>query len=342
VGIVPKRWFTYHDDQDPTFPLGRATGVVFSMVPEVAFVLDNQPLVTAHELGHTYGFGEGYIPKTDGTCCDGLGKPAEGFWVDRELEVQPNTGPDKNKDIVGFAYDYMGSIPLNIVYPDQATERWSTDENFEKLFKQFLTQPTDPEILVVTGTITAGDTVTIEAMSRVAQGRVSQPPPGDTAVRAVDTGGTVVAEVPFTLDFRVFIDTARIVDTAPFGFAVPYPPTAAYVQVVHAGRVLVQVNITSKLLHDAVASIPDAGFREEPAEHRKELFNKIDALDKKLAKKDFNEARDILHDEIREELLEELINGYPTQSPLELSKDQLLSLVDELVQRLPQVQGKDH
>jgi len=119
--------------------------------------------------------------------------------------------------------------------------------------------------------------------------------------------------------------------TVPLGDA-----SAATVEIVHAGQVITRVAATTELLHDAVASIPDAGFREHPAQRRKELFKKIDALDKKLAKKDFSEARDILHDEIREELLEELINGYPTQSPLQLTKDQILSLVDELVQRLPQ------
>jgi hypothetical protein len=109
--------------------------------------------------------------------------------------------------------------------------------------------------------------------------------------------------------------------TVPLGDA-----SAATVEIVHAGQVITRVAATTKLLHDAVASIPDAGFREHPAQRRKELFKKIDALDKKLAKKDFSEAREILHDEIREDLLEDLINGYPTQSPLELSKDQILSL----------------
>jgi|SRR3989442_742753 Ca2+-binding EF-hand superfamily protein len=123
--------------------------------------------------------------------------------------------------------------------------------------------------------------------------------------------------------------------TVPLGDA-----SAATVEIVHAGQVITRVAATTKLLHDAVASIPDAGFREHPAQRRKELFKKIDALDKKLAKKDFSEAREILHDEIREDLLEDLINGYPTQSPLELSKDQILSLVDDLVQRLPQEQER--
>ncbi len=95
--------------------------------------------------------------------------------------------------------------------------------------------------------------------------------------------------------------------TVPLGDA-----SAATVEIVHAGQVITRVAATTKLLHDAVASIPDAGFREHPAQRRKELFKKIDALDKKLAKKDFSEAREILHDEIREDLLEDLINGYPT------------------------------
>ena len=98
--------------------------------------------------------------------------------------------------------------------------------------------------------------------------------------------------------------------TVPLGDA-----SAATVEIVHAGQVITRVAATTKLLHDAVASIPDAGFREHPAQRRKELFKKIDALDKKLAKKDFSEAREILHDEIREDLLEDLINGTPRSHP---------------------------
>jgi len=176
---------------------------------------------------------------------------------------------------------------------------------------------------VANGTIDAGDAT------------------GNMAIQVLDGNGGLLHEVRFQEDFTVFTDPPTTTDVAPFGFAISYPPTAAQVQIVRAGQVLVQVNVTTKLLHDAVATIPDAGFREDPAERRKELFKKIDALDKKLAKQDFSEAREILHDEIREEILEKLVNGYPTQSPDQLTKDQILSLVDELVQRLPQAQDKD-
>ncbi len=55
--------------------------------------------------------------------------------------------------------------------------------------------------------------------------------------------------------------------TVPLGDA-----SAATVEIVHAGQVITRVAATTKLLHDAVASIPDAGFREHPAQRRKELF----------------------------------------------------------------------
>lgn len=322
IGIVPSEWFSYHKIS--------AQGVVFKMVSEVAFVTDGSPLVTAHELGHTYGFGEGYETKDGKQCCTKYGNPASGYWVQRSVEV--------NK-----AIDYMGAFRGDGPYPPDPSHPstdptrqlpWTTPDHFADLFRQFRTEPNDPEVLLVTGTIAQDGTTTFGPMYRVPDGTVSQPLAGDAAVQVLDATGNIVAEVPFTVDFRMLSEPPITLDAAPFAFSVPYPADAAQVQVVRSGQVLARESVTKKLLRDAVASIPDAGFVKNPSQRRKALENKIDALDHQLATGDRSGAVDKLRNDIRPHLADWLVDGYPTVSPRQYTKTEILGLVDEMIQRL--------
>jgi hypothetical protein len=186
-------------------------------------VLDDRPLVTAHELGHTYGFGEGYVLNPDGTCCLSGGQLTSGFWVQRDQAVINSI-------------DYMGTSAGAINYPNQATQRWSTTDRFADLFRQFRTNATDPEVLLVTGTVNQNSAVRLGPMYRLLNNTASQSAPGDAAVRVLDSIGNIIAEVPFTVDFRVFTDPPTSLDTAPFAFAIPYPAAASEIQIVRGGK----------------------------------------------------------------------------------------------------------
>lgn len=316
VGIVPKRWFTYHQLGDST------EGVVFPMVSDAAFVLDERPLVTAHELGHTYGFGEGYKLNPNGTCCLSDGDPTKGFWVQRKLNIQTSI-------------DYMGDSLGAINYPDQATLRWSTPANFAELFRQFRTEPSDPETLLVTGTIDSTGAVVFGSMYRVANGIVSQGnATGDVSIKVLNTNGDVLADVSFKTDFRILTDPPMTTDRAPFAFAVPYPADATTIQMTKGNQVLARVQITTKLLRDAVNSIPDAGFIKNPAQRRDALLNKIDALDAQLANGSLTGASNKLRNDIRAYLENSLLDGYSTQTLQYYTKTAILGLVNELLQRL--------
>ena len=193
---------------------------------------------------------------------------------------------------------------LPIPYPDVAYERWTGPGEFAALFEQFVTTPGDPEVLLVTGNISQNGTASIDQLDRIAAGTVSQPPPGDGSVQVLDASGSIVTEVPFTVDFRLLTDPPITLNTAPFSFAVSYPPNAAQVQIVHTGQILARINVTTKLLYDAVASIPDAGFTQNPDQRRNALFSKIAALDQQLAAGDLTGARNNLQNDIRNILLD--------------------------------------
>jgi hypothetical protein len=98
--------------------------------------------------------------------------------------------------------------------------------------------------------------------------------------------------------------------------------------------VLARMLVTTKLLHDAVASVPDAGFLANPSDRRNALQNKIDALDTQLAAADLTGARNNLANDIRKHLVDWLLPDYPTQTQRQYTRAGILGLVDELLDRL--------
>ncbi len=275
-------------------------------------MLDGQPLVTAHELGHSYGF----LLHTNFS--------TTGFWVQRQLEVEA-------KD-----YMFLGLTQQEqqLPYPTQGTIRWTSSDHFGSLFRQFRTQTNDPEVLLVTGLVNRSGAVTIPFLYRTFNGRVDQSTTGDGAVQVLDSTGNALTEVGFATDFSVTdADPPVTLDSAPFALAVPYPPNATSVRIVIAGQVMADINVTTKLLHDAVDSIPDAAYSENPEQRRNALFNKIDALDSQLNSRDLVGARNKLGEDIRKHLDDWLVDGYAVQSPVQYAKSQILALIGELLAR---------
>jgi hypothetical protein len=323
IAIVPQFWFSYYG-------FGDTTGIhinhlLFPMVNEVAFIVDGSLFNAAHELGHSYGFGEEYTLTPDGKCCEYDGVETSGYWVELRKEVV-----DSN----GYMGDDPGYDPCSWPYGENSVLRWSTIDNFAKLFRQFRTHQDDPEVLLVTGMISKDLTVTFGPMYRKQDGTVSQPPAGDAAVQVLDSNGNIIAELPFTVDFNVSTNPPMTLDTAPFAFAVPYPENSAKVQIVHNEQVLAKVSVSTNLLRDAVESIPDNGFIDNPDQLRNTLLNKVDDFDDYLTAGDLNSASHKLKNDIRKRIVEWLVDGYETQTPREYTKDAILELIDELIGRL--------
>jgi hypothetical protein len=84
--------------------------------------------------------------------------------------------------------------------------------------------------------------------------------------------------------------------------AVPFPATAFKVAILSGGRVISSVNIASKLLADAVNSVPDSGFAMNPSQRRNALLNKIEALDAQLSAGAIQGAINMLRNDIRKSL----------------------------------------
>lgn len=288
----------------------------------------------AHELGHTYGLGlpiEDYdSPPVDWPApllYAGSPSSETGYWVDGMKEIRHAVNTFMGAEVV----DVDGN-PLARTAEALADISWTSDQYYLKLFQQFAYPQPDPAVLLIRGTIDRSRNVQIDPMYQVTDGVVSHPRPGDAAVRVLDMSGNVVGSVRFAVDFRALTDPPVSLDIAPFSFAVPYPANASSVQIVWGGQVLARIPITSRLLHDAILSIPDSGFVRDPERLRQDLLGQVDVLDDRLAGNDFLGARDTLF-AIREQLVDGLFDDYPTESVLEYSKAAVLALVDELVER---------
>jgi hypothetical protein len=322
VGIVSGSYFTYHGLSPRQGNVVGGTSIHLPMVSDVALVQDGFPLVTAHEIGHTFGFGEGYILLPSGSCCLSIGETTKGYWVARRIPVDNSI-------------DYMGTTADIGSYPAGATQRWSTRVNFTTLFQKLLANPADPEVLLITGTIGRTGVVSFGPMYR-SMGIPSQPPAGGHSIRALDVRHNVLAELPFTLDFRVFDEPEmEPLSEAPFAFALPFGPGVVSVEIVdNTGRVLGQKSVLDTLLAAAIAALPDAAFDSNPPQRRSALLNKVTAFGTQVTAGNFVGARNRLVNDIRKDIASWILDSYTVSSPRQYTKVQLLGLVDELAARL--------
>lgn len=147
-----------------------------------------------------------------------------------------------------------------------------------------------------------------------------------------------MSETSFAAPFFAYVDPVGVVDidVTGFAFVLPYQKDVSRIQITHLGDVLTDVDVTTKLLHDAIDSIPDEGFVDYPPEFRhnppseklrKVLHNKIEEVQEKIEQNDIQGAINKLVHDIRVRLLNWLI-GYQKSDPTQLSKDDILNLVD--------------
>jgi len=82
-----------------------------------------------------------------------------------------------------------------------------------------------------------------------------------------------------------------------------------------------------------VDSIPDYGFINNPEQLREALHNKIDAVENMLTAGNFNGALEKLEHDIKP-TMEKRLKDYTTETPLQLTKQQTLHLIDQIIWRI--------
>ncbi len=319
VAIVPQEYFDYHL---------RCPGAAGTIREGIVYVVGGEWTTAAHELGHSYGMfttGEEYTAVEDppGSCQGRVVDPgplADGYNVELMEPVEDSL-------------DFMGAS-----LGPQRLDHWITKGNFEFLFghEEFLVNPADPELLLVSGQINLDGSITLGPLDRLVQGIPDTDQEGDYSVGLIDVNGNEVASVSFDVSFVLHMDPYPIQpgDTGVFMLALPYHEDALTIEFQLGNEVLSSVDISTTLLHDAVASIPDAAFVKNPEQRRNATYNKIRALLSQIESGAFQGATKNLENDIISSFENWLIDDYPTADVLQYSKSEILDLAYELLARL--------
>jgi hypothetical protein len=329
IALVPSDYFAYHFKSN-------AAGL---SLPGVNAVLSNVDywMVPAHEIGHTFGLhrpsswsgpGEEYETDPPGNC-------AEGFWVEQNVSVTDGIcfmGSVPPTALRTLAFDRSCSSDPTVI----SRQSWIDKNDYESLF-QTLKMPGDPETLILTGTISEDDTVRLPPWYVAQNGTSSAPNQGDYSIELVASNGRVVASNKFPVTFFIQLDydsTPIYTGISPFGFSIPLPPGLFSVRITHGAKSLVEFDLSTKLLLDAIDSIPSRGFTDNADQRREALKAKVNAIGKMIRVGNLFGAEMGLTSDLRRVLGKWILDSYPIESPLEFSKSETLALVDEVVFRI--------
>ena len=344
VGIIPEGYFRYHRKENQTEDF---RGIVFPGIP-LALVEVGDWTSTAHEIYHTYSWGLGSIgswarwaqplgPGEEYETNPPDGNPASGFWVSEGKEVYPF-----NKETQKGSFCFMGSYATDDSFNYGLNPIWICKEDYITLFKEFRVDKTDPDVILVNGYISKDGTITLKKLYMVEEGKADDIMPGDYSIEVLDNTGQLLTEIPFYTSFYANADPIGTIemDKAAFAFAIPYPDTTTKIQIQHNGETLVEFNSNSKLLHDAVDSIPDHGFINNTEQRRNALINKIRVVEKTIEEGNLNGAVNMLKFDIKDKFEKWLVDDYQVENPLQFTKDEVIILLDEIIQRLSLMSGR--
>ena len=310
VGIVPVNYFTYHG-------FGNNPGLTFLFGSSL--VTENTYTTAAHELGHQFGL---HRIVEEYRLAD-PGHPAPGYWVNGRKEFFANS-----------SFCFMGresnSDPLT------SGESWIDVTDYMALMRAMVAGK-DPASLMVTGFLNGDGTVELRPAFYLPNAVLSVPDPeGKYVIRARNFAGAPLSETAVSLPLIQILEPegTQVAPRAPFVFTIAYPKESASVEIAEqSGKVLVTFVPSTKLLVDALRGIPDGAFQMNPIERRKALLNKVEALGQMIATGNTVGAAHALQQDVRQRI-EDWIRPVYAATPLQLSRDELLRLVDELSERL--------
>jgi hypothetical protein len=307
VGIVPYDYFDYHHLS--------AVGLSFPGVKSVLSIVGDFD-TPAHEVGHTYHLYNAVFP-LDGCKeeydCYTPGKLTRGYDVCEEEEITQ-------------AYCFMGS----------GSHCWICEDCYKNLFKEFRINKSDPEVLLLSGYVRKDGSVKLNNLYRSKNGILDNTFPGDYSVQILDKGGNVLTNLQFFTAFKAHIDPVGFVDTevAAFTLSVPYVDNTSKLRIKLMGNTLIEINPNIKLLHDAIDSIPSSGFLKNADQRRNALHNKISEVEQKILERYYVDAINKLKNDIRDKFEKWLLDDYQKETPLQISKTEIIELVDEIISRL--------
>jgi Metallo-peptidase family M12B Reprolysin-like len=297
IGIVNSGYFTHHNRS----ALGLA-----QMYGKSAVVQDNWLSTVAHELGHTFG-----LDHNNGT------SDTTGFWVE-------------GNQAITNANNYMAAKSTSAL---GASGLWITPGDYNQL-SGGLGAGQDPEVLLVALNISKAGEIDVPFWYFDSQGEVFSAQEGTHGIRVLDAQRNVLSIVPFTPSFVRFVgDDREELEWASAILSVPYPKTAALIEIFKETLTLKTIIPQTKLLKDAISSLPVAAFLDNPDLRRGQLVTQIDATEQSLqindyvsAKKGFGTLADLVRQWIKPD--------YPVDDILQVAAPELAVLQDDTIKRI--------
>lgn len=214
---------------------------------------------------------------------------------------------------------------------------WISANEYSTIFQSLLTNLSDPQVMIISGTIDKSGAVTLQPTYYFADGLATPfNSDADGVVRAIAADGTALAQASFVSSFDLITDTGKDIPTSSTVFLVQLPLSqgATSIQILQSGNVLTSFNPNAQLLKDAINAIPDQGFDKNPSQRRNALLNKVGAFTNALASGSNQGPLNMLQNDIRKSVSDWVLDSYNTSSSLQLQKAQVLATIDVIAEQL--------
>ncbi|MEM2179001.1 MAG: CARDB domain-containing protein [Candidatus Methanomethylicaceae archaeon] len=317
IGIVSDDYFPYH-----RYPTWRGASCP-ELIKDAVLVTNGYWTTAAHEIAHTFGLNL----QAEEYDVNPPGNPANGYWVEKHKEITN-----------GICF--MGYAPPKYTYNYwDGRDVWVCNETFENLFKEFIKIEEDkiyPDVLVIGGIVFKNGTINLTKWYYVENRKIEYPLPGNYSIITLDWNGKLIDKINFTVSFYLITEPHSIIETNVTGFVFPisFAKNIAMIKIQYNNITIFEINPYIKLLHDAIDCIPENAFVKDGIGRRKALHNKINEIEEKIMKNLIIDARNKLKFDLRDKLQKWLIDNYEITDPLQLSKNEILDLVDEIINRL--------
>jgi hypothetical protein len=364
VGVVDPEYFERHSTGTLGAPTSGYVGITLPII-DSCIVSVGQPPGTAHELGHKFGL---HTTTEEYNINGGRPDLGDGYWIDKP---KSETNETENEYIIGRE-SFMGE-PIdsgeskfnrwinNIADDNRSPDYRDYDVIFEQLENSGSSTSTSvsasssDDVVYMKGLVYQDNSVDLSEWYSFESGALPSIDEGDYAAVVRDQDGTALLNRPFDVSFQLLasateqIESPISTDVSGFSFPIRYPPEARSIQITKSGTTIAEVDPVAKLLRDAIDSIPEDDFRKkgphdsqkkgygDVAERRRKLLSdKVDAVARLLNQNDIHNAIHKLKDDLRPALKRWLKHHHGTTSPEQLTKEEIIQLVDRTINRLDQ------
>ncbi len=323
VGVAPQGYFTFHQ-------IGNAAGFTIDSIP-AAIVREGFFTSTAHEIGHTFGLR--LLPI--------FGGPGEEYTIVNGVVTFPGNLAEvafsvRENRPIEFALCFMGTTTQEDSFLDSVgLERWVEKADYEFLFSKQLKNVVDPDILLVSGIVLKNGTVLLNPWFVFENATEVRIPEGNFSLLLSDNKNGIVENASFGVGFVIQPNPHEEVETnvSGFAFAIPYPENTSTATLVFQNQTLFKFDPREKVLSDAINSIPDRGFINNPSQRRNALLNKANAIMMILQHNNIKGAIQKLESDMKDKADKWLVD-FQKESSLEVSKEDFIRVINNTIERI--------